>query len=125
MGHAGGDGSHSGVASVLAAWTMVTPDRNRLIGSLTEPGAASVHSHVVGHAGAAVACTAAPAIVGPMVTPWKEASHRSKLTTARQHLIEYNSNEICRRFYFATCPISPTVSVRLVDIYYQQKGSGG
>lgn len=79
MRHAGGDGRHGRVPSVLAAWTVVAPDRNRLTGSLTKPGTASVHSQVVG---AAVACTAAPAIVGPMVITWKEASHKSKLTTA-------------------------------------------
>lgn len=81
MSHAGGDGSHSGVASALAAWTVVPPDRRRLTGS----GAASVHSQVVGHT--AVACPAAPAVGGPMVITWKEASHKSKCTPARQQCL--------------------------------------
>lgn len=81
MRHAGGDGSHGRVPSVLAAWTVVAPYRNRLSRSLTEPGAASIHSEVVGYAGAAVAGTASPAIVGSMVITWRGATHKSKLTT--------------------------------------------
>lgn len=76
MRHAGGDGSHGRVPSVLAAWTVVAPYGNRLTRSLTEPGAASIHSEVVGHAGA-VACTASPAVVGPMVITWKGATHNA------------------------------------------------
>lgn len=79
--HAGGDGSHGRVPSVLAAWAVVAPYRDRLTGSLTEPGAASIHSEVVGYAGAAVAGTASPAIAGSMVITWRGAIHKSKLTT--------------------------------------------
>lgn len=79
MRHAGGDGSHGRVPSVLVAWTVVAPDRNRLTGSLTQPGTASVHPQVVGPAGGAVACTAAPAVGGPMVITWKEASQSLNL----------------------------------------------
>lgn len=70
MRHAGGDGRHGRVPSVLAACTVVAPDRQRLTGSLTQPGAAgSVHSQAVG---AAVGCSGAPAVGGPMVITWKE-----------------------------------------------------
>lgn len=81
MRHAGGDGSHGRVPSVLAAWTVVAPSRNRLTRSLSEPGAARINSQVVGYAGAAVAGTASPAVVGSMVITWREATHKSKLTT--------------------------------------------
>lgn len=81
MRHAGGDGSHGRVPSALAAWAVVAPYRNRLPRSLTEPRTASIHSEVVGHARSAVARTAGPAVVGPMVITWKGANHKSKLTT--------------------------------------------
>lgn len=87
MRHAGGDGSHGRVPSVLTAWTVVASDRNSLTGSLPQPRTAGVHSQVVG---AAVACAAAPAVAGPMVITWKEANHKSKLTTARLQFLTSN-----------------------------------
>lgn len=71
MGHAGGDGGHGRVPPALAGWAVVAPHGNRLTGSLTEPGAAGIHSEVVGHAGAAVARGAAPAVVGPVEITWE------------------------------------------------------
>lgn len=108
MRHAGGDGSHARVASGLAARTVVAPDRQRLTGSLSEPGTARVHPQVVAHAGAAVAGTAAPAVVGPMVVTWKEASHTSQRTRVFDNIsssttgvkLDVALEQIC----FVTCP---------------------
>jgi len=73
--HAGGAGSHRWVYSILVTWAMATSHRYGLAGALAVHGAASIHSHTVGHAGAgaAVAGTGRPAVVrGPRVVTWKK-----------------------------------------------------